>query len=92
MSSWSRSSSAHGHGRHQEPRDQQCQIPQLPQPPAAVPAQQHAESQRSDPEGQEDQRQEEEADKGGHRHAQQLPVSPRDRVVLVRVNEVSISE
>ena len=75
-----RSSSAHGHGGHQEPGDQQRPIPQLPQPPAAVPPQQHAEPQRAEPEGQEDQRQEEEVDQGRHRHAQQLPVSQPSRI------------
>lgn len=71
-----RPNSACGHSRHKEPGDQQCPIPQLPQPSTAISHQQHAEPQRPEPEGQENQRQEEEADEGRYRHAEQLPVSP----------------
>lgn len=61
---------AHGYHRHQKPRDQrhpaisqrsheQLLSPFLPQ---------------EDQKGQREQQQEEEADEGGHRHTQQLPV------------------
>ena len=70
--SFLRSHVAHGHCRHQKPRDQQC---------SALPQQLSGEQHRAlllPQEGEEEQGQEEEVDQGRHRHTEQLPVSDQD--------------
>lgn len=67
-----RSHVAHGHCRHQKPRDQQC---------SALPQQLSGEQHRTlllPQEGEEEQGEEEEVDQGRHRHTEQLPVSDQD--------------
>lgn len=67
--SFLRAVAPHGNSRHQKPRDQQ-------RSPLQLPDEQHR-ALLLPQEGEEEQgREEEEADQGGHRHTQQLPVSP----------------